>query len=208
VTKDWFLHNWMYAGIVAGVFLLAVVPLLAGPWSPALVLVYLLLPVYMVHQLEEHHDDRFRRWVNEVMFGGREVLTTLRRWVNEVMFGGREVLTTPAVVVINVVGVWMVDLAVVYLAAFVDIGLGLIAVYLTLVNGVTHIVAAVVKRGYNPGLVTSVVLFLPVGAWALAAVSAVPGVDLADQAIGLGAALLIHAAIVVHVKRRAAALAA
>lgn len=190
MTKDWFLHNWMYAGIVAGVFLFAIVPLVAGTWSLPLVLVYLLLPVYMVHQLEEHHDDRFRSWVNGVMFGGRDVLTT------------------PAVVVINVVGVWGVDLAAVYLAAFVDIGLGLIAVYLALVNGITHIVAAVVKRAYNPGLGTSVVLFLPVGLWALAAVSAVPGVGPADQAIGLGAALLIHAAIIVHVKRRAAALAA
>ena len=190
MTKHWFLHNWMYAGIVAGVFLFAIVPLVVGTWSLPLVLVYLLLPVYMVHQLEEHHDDRFRSWVNGVMFGGRDVLTT------------------PAVVVINVVGVWGVDLAAVYLAAFVDIGLGLIAVYLALVNGITHIVAAVVKRAYNPGLATSAVLFLPVGLWALVAISATPGVGPADQAIGLGAALLIHAAIIVHVKRRAAALAA
>jgi len=189
VTKDWFQHNWMYAGFVAGLFLFAIVPLLVTAWSLPLLLVYLLLPVYMVHQLEEHHDDRFRRWVNEVMFGGRDVLTT------------------PAVVVINVVGVWAVDLAVVYLAAFVGLGLGLIAVYLTLVNGVIHIAAAVAKRAYNPGLVTSVVLFLPVGLWALVAISAAPGVGPADQAIGLGAALLVHAAIIVHVKRRAAAMA-
>lgn len=189
MTKDWFQHNWMYAGFVAGLFLFAIVPLLVTAWSLPLLLVYLLLPVYMVHQLEEHHDDRFRRWVNEVMFGGRDVLTT------------------PAVVVINVVGVWAVDLAVVYLAAFVGLGLGLIAVYLTLVNGVIHIAAAVAKRAYNPGLVTSVVLFLPVGLWALVAISAAPGVGPADQAIGLGAALLVHAAIIVHVKRRAAAMA-
>lgn len=190
MTKDWFQHNWMYAGFVAGLFLFAIVPLLVTAWSLPLLLVYLLLPVYMVHQLEEHHDDRFRRWVNEVMFGGRDVLTT------------------PAVVVINVVGVWAVDLAVVYLAAFVGLGLGLIAVYLTLVNGVIHIAAAVAKRAYNPGLVTSVVLFLPVGLWALVAISAAPGVGPADQAIGLGAAVLIHAAIIVHVKRRAAAMPA
>lgn len=190
MTKDWFQHNWMYAGFVAGLFLFAIVPLLVMAWSLPLLLVYLLLPVYMVHQLEEHHDDRFRSWVNEVMFGGRDVLTT------------------PAVVLINVVGVWAVDLAVVYLAAFVGLGLGLIAVYLTLVNGVIHIAAAVAKRAYNPGLVTSVVLFLPVGLWALVAISAAPGVGPADQAIGLGAALLIHAAIIVHVKRRAAAMPA
>ena len=189
MVRKWFETNWMNAGVVAGLFLLAVLPLLATGTSLALIAVYLQLPVYMLHQLEEHAGDRFRRYVNETMAGGREALTTR------------------AVIVINVVGVWGVDLAAIYLAWFVSLGLGLIAVYLTLVNALVHIVGGLVQRRYNPGLITAVVLFLPAGLWALVVVSRAPGVGGIDHLVGALAAVLIHVAIAVHVKRRARRLA-
>ncbi|WP_245559635.1 HXXEE domain-containing protein [Amorphus coralli] len=185
MTRTWFAANWMNAGVVAGLFLLAIVPVVAADMSLALLAVYLQLPVYMLHQLEEHSGDRFRRYVNETMVGGTEALTT------------------PAVLVINIGGVWGIDLAALYLARFVSLGLGLIAVYLTLVNALVHIVGGVVQRRYNPGLVTAIVLFLPVGLWALVTVSDAPGVGGIDHLVGGLAAVLVHVAIAVHVKRRA-----
>ena len=89
MSMDWFERNWMFTGVVAGLFLLSLVPLLAGGWSLPLILIYLQLPIYLFHQLEEHYDDRFRRFVNERVAGGRQALTT------------------PAVVFINVPGVRM-----------------------------------------------------------------------------------------------------
>jgi hypothetical protein len=187
---DWFERYWMYTGVVAGLFLLALIPLLIGGWSLALLLVYLQLPIYLFHQLEEHYDDRFRRFVNDHIAGGLPALTT------------------PAVVVINVPGVWGVNLIALYLAYFVDLGLGLIAVYLTLVNAVAHVVSGLVLRIYNPGLVTALLLFLPVGTWALVAVARASGVTAMHHIIGLAVAVLIHVAIVVHVKQRQRALSA
>jgi hypothetical protein len=189
MSIDWFRRNWMYAGLVAAVFLLAVLPVVSAGLNRPLIAVYLLLPVYMLHQVEEHHDDRFRKFVNEVMGGGREVLST------------------PAVVVINIGGVWLISLIVLYLARFVSVGLGLIAVYLTLVNAVVHVLGAVALRRYNPGLVTAILLFLPVGIWALIVVSSAPGVTAIDQVIGLAVAVLIHMAIIGYAKRREALLA-
>lgn len=185
MSNDWFFRNWMNAGFIAGLFLLAIVPLLVGAWDRPLLLVYLLLPVYMLHQLEEHYGDRFRTFVNAHLAGGRDALTT------------------EAVVVINVPLVWGVDLAAIYLAYFVDLGLGLIAVYLTLVNAIVHIAGGIVLRAYNPGLVTAVVLFLPFGIWALVAVAERPGVTTIEHVGSLALAILVHVAIVVHVLRRA-----
>jgi len=190
MRSDWFLHNWMYAGFLAGLFLLAVAPIFAAAVGLPLLLIYLQLPVYMLHQLEEHYDDRFRKFVNDLLAGGREVLST------------------PAVVVINVVGVWVVILIALYLARFVGLGLGLIAIYLTLVNALVHLVGAVVQRRYNPGLATAVVLFLPVGIWGLMVVSAAPGVTTTDHVVGLAVAILVHVAIAVHIRQRVAALSA
>jgi uncharacterized membrane protein len=189
MSMDWFERNWMNAGFIAGLFLLAIVPLLVGVWSPALLLVYLQLPVYMLHQLEEHYGDRFRQFINDHIAGGRPALTT------------------PAVVFINVPGVWGVNLVALYLARFVELGLGLIAVYLVLVNAFAHLASAVAFRGYNPGLVTALVLFIPSGLWALVVISGMPGVTMTHHAIGLGVAIAIHAAILVHVKQRIRVLA-
>jgi Protein of unknown function with HXXEE motif len=190
MRSDWFLHNWMYAGFLAGLFLLAIAPVFAAAVGLPLVFVYLQLPVYMLHQLEEHYDDRFRKYVNDLVAGGREALST------------------PAVVVINVVGVWVVILIVLYLARFVGLGLGLIAIYLTLVNALVHIVQAAVQRRYNPGLATAVVLFLPVGIWGLMVVSDTPGVTATDHLVGFAVAILINATLVAYIKHRAAALSA
>jgi hypothetical protein len=101
MAMDWFTRNWMYAGLVAGLFLLALVPLLVGAWSLPLLLVYLQLPICLLHQVEEHHGDRFRQFVNDNIAGGLPALTT------------------PAVVFINVPGVWGVNLLALYLARFV-----------------------------------------------------------------------------------------
>jgi hypothetical protein len=190
MSWDWFERNWMHTGVVAGLFLLSLVPLIVGGWSLPLVLVYLQLPIYMFHQLEEHYDDRFRRFVNDNIAGGLPALTT------------------PAVVVINILGVWVVNLLVLYLAYFADLGFGLIAIYLTLVNAILHVISMIVLRRYNPGLVTALVLFLPVGTWALVAVARAPGVTTTYQILGLAVAVLIHVGILVHVKRRVQALSA
>ncbi|MEH0071063.1 HXXEE domain-containing protein [Pannonibacter sp. Pt2-lr] len=46
-------------------------------------------------------------------------------------------------------------------------GWGLIAVYLLLINAALHVVQGLVLRLYNPGLVTAVALFIPLGVYAM-----------------------------------------
>lgn len=182
--------NWVYGGTLAALMLLALTPVLARGWPLALLLTWAQLPAYMLHQYEEHDDDRFRRFVNATLGAGREILTRRDTFI------------------INIVGVWGVDALAFALAARIDIGWGLIAVYLSLVNGVIHALQAIAMRRVNPGLYTAVGLFLPLGAATLWVFATEPGVTLAHHALGLGIALAIHAAIVVHAlshRRRLAA---
>lgn len=176
---------WVYGGSLAGIMLLALMPLFAaGGWSLAFTLIFLLLPIYMLHQYEEHDADRFRLWVN------REI------------GGGAEVLTPAAVFVINIGAVWALDVVVIYLAARVDLGLGLIAAYLMLVNAVIHILGAIRGRSYNPGLVTSIVLFLPASIGTIAAIDDAGAGTLRDHLIGFIIAIGVHAVIVAYALRR------
>lgn len=176
--------TWVYGGVLAALMLLILTPVLASGWSLALLLIWLQLPVYMLHQYEEHDADRFRQVVNATVGGGKEVLSRMD------------------VFVINIAGVWGVDTIAFLLAARVHLGLGLIAVYLSLVNSIGHCVQAIALRSYNPGLVTAIVLFMPLGGVTLWALAGTGQVTIADHLIGLGAALLIHAGIIVRVVTR------
>ena len=176
--------KWVYGGFLAAMMLLALTPVLASDWSLPLLLIWLQLPVYMLHQYEEHDDDRFRKFVNATIGGGCEVLSRLD------------------VFVINIVGVWGVDTVAFWLAARVHLGLGLIAVYLSLVNSLAHCAQAVALRRYNPGLVTAILLFIPLGVATLWVLAQTGAVTTTDHVVGLAAAILIHAAIMFRVVTR------
>lgn len=189
-VMGWLVQEWQWpaASLFAACLLLLLVPTWLRVAGLALTLVYLQLPVYMLHQWEEHAGDRFRQYINRNLAGGREALTPI------------------ATFWINALGVWAVDVAALFLACFVDLSLGLIAAYLPLVNAVAHIGPAVARREYNPGLWTSLALFLPLGGWGVYEVATASGTTWVGHAIAIGVAVAVHAAIIVHVFRRLARL--
>ena len=93
-------------------------------------------------------------------------------------------------------------------SAGTDTGLLAIGVYAMVVNGIVHIVDGVVRRQYNPGLVTSIVLFLPIGLGGLVAISATGEASPAQHLVGLAIALAIHVGIVAYVLNNARRLGA
>ena len=181
LVSDW---QWPYAGAFAATFLLAFVPIVWSAAGVAGALVFVQLPAYMLHQLEEHGGDRFRRFVNARIGGGRELLGP------GLTFG------------INLVGVWVLFIAAFLLAYYVDPGLGLIAVYTTGVNAVVHLLAAAAARGYNPGLTTAAALFVPLTVWAGLEVGSTYDVSIGLQMLALGVAIGGHLAIIATVVLR------
>jgi hypothetical protein len=103
-------------------------------------------------------------------------------------------------------GVWGIDLASLSLAVLVNPALGLIAAYLPLVNAIGHIAPAVKRRSYNPGLWTSLLLFVPLGGWCVDEIATTSSAGWEWPALGIGVAVAVHAAIIVHVARRLARL--
>jgi hypothetical protein len=189
---DWLVTRWQwpYAAAFAACVVLAFLPLVAFPFTPerlAMALIFLQLPLYMFHQLEEHAEDRFREYINSHI--GR----------------GVEVLSKPATFVINSVGVWIVDFVAFYLAVFVNPALGLIAIYLPVVNSLGHVLPALKDRAYNPGLWTSVFGFIPLSWGALFYVSRETRASWKMHLLALAVAIAIHVAIVIHVARKLAA---
>ncbi len=173
---DRIVRNWVYGGFLGGILLAALTPVLARQWPSWLTAVWLLLPLYMVHQYEEFDDDRFLRFVKERI--GK----------------GKGLLSHSAVFVLNVFGVWGILGVAFWLAATVRPGLGLMAVYLVLVNALVHIMAALVLRVYNPGLLTAVLGFAPLGVWGWLKLQAA-GASGRDHALGLALGVGAHLVI-------------
>ena len=178
------ISNWVYGGVLAAMLLLALSPLLVAGWSAPLAATFLLLPAYMIHQYEEHDRDRFRQFFNTTIGKGFDVLSPL------------------AVFVTNVPGVWGIITLSLYGAASYGVGWALVAVYLVLVNAVVHVVHGVIFRCYNPGLLTAVAVFMPLGTVALILIDRADGAGISSHAVGLFSALAIHAAILFHVRRK------
>jgi len=180
--NPWFLTNWSRAGLVLAVVLLTLLPFLAQGMTLVAFLTFLQLPIYLFHQYEEHAKGAFKAYINREL--GK----------------GKEILTDQAIVWINIGGVWLIDLIALYLAQYINPSLGLIAIYLTVVNGVLHTLISIITRRYNPGLWTSLILFLPVSGTMLIAVSRLTNATLTNHLIGLGSAIILHIVIILAIQ--------
>ena len=183
-TKNRIYYNFQYAGLTVGAFLILLTPLLWKSWPSTLLIVFLQLPTYFGHQVEEYLDDRFRLDLNGELAQGKEVLTK------------------GAALLVNVVGVWVTDLIALYLANFVRPGLGLIAIYMALVNGTVHTIVSLITRAYNPGLYTAVLLLMPGGAVGLWVFARSGQATISDHIWSFSVALAIHVMIAIHIYRR------
>lgn len=153
-----------------------------------------LLIIYMLHQIEEHlWPGGFRQFTNAHVFkSGND------NWPVDI--GG--------VALINIGFVWLpVSLAVLYPEALRWVGLGWIG--LTLINALTHIVSTIRLRIYNPGLITSIVLFLPFTIFVLALEAQRGTLSGTDIGLIVVAGILLHVPVaalfvVPYLRRRAA----
>lgn len=181
----WLSGHWVIgAGFMAAAGLISLpmfVPLVSGP----ILLILLCSPVYMLHQVEEHHHDRFRHFVNDTLFAGRCAMTR------------RDIL------IVNVPVVWGVNLGAAYAAFFVSPAAGMIAGYAMLVNALGHLIVGMRLRAYNPGLLSAALLFVPLGTAVIIVAGPLPSTLLAWHFGALGCALAIHLAIAAGAIRRA-----
>jgi hypothetical protein len=137
-----------------------------------------LLVLYMLHQIEEHlWPGGFRQFVNAHVFrSGRDDWPADR--------GG--------VALVNIGYVWLpLALAVAWPGPLRWLGLAWAG--LTLVNALSHVGTSLRFRIYNPGLVTSIVMFLPFTVWMFAREHA------AGMLSGAEIGLLLMAGVVLHV---------
>ncbi len=173
---DWIVRDthWSRAGLPLAMVLLLIAPVVRRGMGRAPFLVYLQLPVYMLHQYEEHAHGAFKADAN------RSLRPRGRRLTDRKIFW------------VNILGVWGVDVCALYLARYTKPANGLVAPYLAVVNGLAHTGRAIKERRYNPGLWTSLLLLLPIGSSSAYAIARISPAARGAQVRGLGASILLH----------------
>ena len=67
---SWIVNNWSRMALLFAVLALCSLPIFLGADNLPLILLYTLLPVYMIHQYEEHAHGRFVALKNATIGGG------------------------------------------------------------------------------------------------------------------------------------------
>lgn len=153
------LENWMKIGTISIPLLLVAAwcirPQRAALADPRFVSLILLI-AYIIHQFEEHWIDIFGR-----NYAFKPYLNT---FLSDITGQGNttEFMTNALIFVINTSLVWLVAALAIWQGNR-HVFATLCMVAIVVVNAVSHIAAGVASWTYNPGLVTAVSIFAPLG---------------------------------------------
>ena len=162
---DFLLLHWMKIGTFMAPFLVLIALSFnqnRTDRSPQFIALAMFV-AYIGHQFEEHWIDLYGR--NYAFQGAVNALIAGALGIEADPGNLPDILTRASVFVINTSLVWLVAaLAIWRGAVFVFPVLAMVAI--AFVNGISHLGSYIIAGAYNPGLVTSVVLFLPLSVWA------------------------------------------
>ncbi|MEL7396918.1 MAG: HXXEE domain-containing protein [Pseudomonadota bacterium] len=144
-----------------------------------------LLVVYILHQFEEHWVD-----INGQTFAFKPYLNAfLSNLLGHTDV--QELMSDMSVFVINTSLVWLVGALAVWRGDG-HIFAALCMAAIVVVNAISHIGAGLMSGSYNPGLLTAVLVFLPVGIGAYVLLGRGPGATSGRIAVSLVWGLIAH----------------
>ncbi|MDE4908461.1 HXXEE domain-containing protein [Methanogenium marinum] len=155
-ATSWLHTHWQYGTPFLAIYTTFFLLLFVYPTETPLFWIWICLPVYFVHQCEEY------LWP-----GGFMTMLTHRFTKKNGSDPNTLVLSAREAYWINVGIVWALFPASALAAMVVDPIWGLWIPCFTVLNGLSHIIAWMQDRSYNPGLVASLALNIPVGTAAI-----------------------------------------
>ena len=150
---QWLKQDWAKIGLVLSIFLLVFLFVFVRPNDAVLFVLLLQTPLYMLHQTEEYvFPGGFAKFFNMQIFN----LETEDEPVNQNF-----------IFYVNVLLIWIL-LPTFGLLATIDYQFGLWIPYFSFFAGIAHIALAIkARKRYNPGLVISLLVNIPIGLWSI-----------------------------------------
>ena len=153
-------RRWMVACLPTALIVGAVLVSTGSSMSLAMVSIWGQFIVYLVHEFEEHvYPGRFKEYFNTAVAGS----LLRKKYKHQTLPSGDFPLDDRAVFWINISFIWIAFPLCAVAAGRIDIRFGLFLPCVAIVNGVLHLIVALATRGYNPGLITGVLVNIPTG---------------------------------------------
>ena len=148
---NWLYNNWAKLSIFLAIIITILIYIFIKPYNFLLFLIWIQLPVYLLHQFEEHNWNGFKNYINRNVFKVKE---------------GDFPLNDKIIFWVNIPIVWIL-IPIFSVLSSLNVMFGLWIPYFAIFNSLTHVIVSVLNREYNPGLIVSLILGIPVGIYAL-----------------------------------------
>lgn len=152
--RNWLKIEWSKFCPILAIYFLLFIFLFVKRYDYALFLILLQVPVYYLHQTEEYiFPGGFQRFFNLDIFKFKTP---------------DQPLNTNMIYHINVATTWIL-LPLFGFLSLIDYRFGLWIPYFSIFAGLGHIILGIkAHKWYDPGLIVSIVLNIPIGIWAVA----------------------------------------
>ncbi|HML06104.1 MAG TPA: HXXEE domain-containing protein [Methanobacterium sp.] len=187
MSIEWLYKNWAKLCLILSVIVTIIIFLVVKTDNMLLFLIWIQIPIYLLHQFEEHAwPGGFRKYVNLNIFKVKNA---------------EYPLSDLSVFWINIPIIWVL-MPIFAALSYLNLFFGLWIPYFAVLNSLTHVIAAIVKREYNPGLVVSLLLGIPVAGYALWLFYALISVPLIVTVISILVAVLMHLFLIIFIRKR------
>lgn len=182
---NWLYTNWAKLSLFLAVIAAVLIYIFIKPENFLLFLIWLQLPIYLLHQFEEHNWNGFKNYVNRNVFKVKE---------------GDFPLNDKIIFWVNIPIIWIL-IPISSGLSFANIMFGLWIPYFAVFNSLSHVIISVRNREYNPGLLISLILGIPVGIYALIIFYSYIHVPALISAISIFFAVLLHILVFSIIRR-------
>ncbi len=149
----WLKKEWAKVGVILAIYLFVMLFVFVRKYDFVVFVLLLQTPLYMLHQTEEYiFPGGFGRFFNTKIFNLKTE---------------DEPLDENFIFYVNVLLIWIV-LPVCGLLSTLNYNIGLWLPYFSFFAGVAHVALALkAKKRYNPGLLASLFINIPIGLWSI-----------------------------------------
>ena len=148
---NWLKRDWAKIGLVLSLFMLVFLFVFVREKDFIVFLILLQTPLYMLHETEEY-----------VFPGGFEIFFNRKIFKVE---SDTKPLNENFIFFINIIYIW-ISLPLFGILSLYKYDFGIWIPYFSFFAGVSHVLLGIkAKKIYNPGLIVSLILNIPVGAW-------------------------------------------
>ncbi|MGZ7136114.1 MAG: HXXEE domain-containing protein [Methanobacterium sp.] len=182
--SNWLYKNWAKLSIFVAIILALLIYFFIKTENIVLFLIWIQIPIYLLHQFEEHTWNGFKNYINKKVFNVEE---------------GEFPLNDRNIFWINIPIVWIMMPVFAGLSSF-NVMFGLWIPYFAVFNSLSHVIFSLRNREYNPGLIVSLILGIPVGIYALIIFYSYISVPAIISILSILFALLLHVIIFGYIR--------